>query len=636
MGMMDLLYHTFEYAYEAKDAELLENYQIAQIAATAPIEVWITEDGEFAGASYISDKNRQKISIPCTEKSSGRSGTDPAPHPLFDKLSYLAGDGEIYRIDNQKAHCAYMQNLRMWCESECSNPYVKVVLCYLEKNTLLQDLERTGILGVPKSKEFEKKLDEVVRIGIRRDLQTDLELWREKSILEDFRHYLTASQKAKDFCYVSGESEAISENHPKSIWNLKANAKLISANEKANRGFVYSGRFETANQAAQIGYETSQKIHNALKWLIHKQGIMVGDRMLLAWGVNGGSLEDMLGGTDGFLGDDDEEEEKAVADTQVEFAQRLKKAVFGREQNLKHNEKIAFLVLEAATPGRLSVSYYQEYSAIQYAQLMQAVERWHLAHSWRYGWYDVRNKAWRTRIMAPSVFDIAKFAEGVERTGNGGKTLGDGPNKKIEANEKILGNTIVRLIPCVLEGKAVPEDISRKLLAKACHPLCYSETNWNKLLKITCSVVRTKYEEVGNMEINKDSIDIPYNYGRWLACAHEIERRALWSSGDKRETNAMRLFTKFAEHPNKYMAIIQSKIQVYETKLGQKAYWLQNEKYRVSQQLNQNPLEKLVAARHLDGRMILGFEAQMETFRKKEDAEVATGGETNERIEEQN
>ena len=156
MGMMDLLYHTYEYAYEAKDAELIENYQMAQISATAPIEVWITENGEFAGASYISDKNRQKISIPCTEKSSGRSGKNPVPHPLFDKLTYLAGDGTAYKIDNQKAHCTYMQNLRMWCGSKWGNPYVKTVLCYLEKKTLLQDLERTGILGEPKSKEFDK------------------------------------------------------------------------------------------------------------------------------------------------------------------------------------------------------------------------------------------------------------------------------------------------------------------------------------------------------------------------------------------------------------------------------------------------------------------------------------------------
>ena len=637
MGMMDLLYHTYEYAYEAKDAELIENYQMAQISATAPIEVWITENGEFAGASYISDKNRQKISIPCTEKSDGRSGTDPFPHPLFDKLSYLAGDGGAYQVDNQKAHDTYMQNLRMWCGSKHGNPYVKTVLCYLEKNTLLHDLVRTGILVEPKSKEFDKRLKEVVRLGIRRDLQTDLELWREKSIQEDFRNYLAQSQREKDFCYFSGKMETISVNHPRSIWNQKANAKLISANEDVNRGFVFSGRFETANQAAQISYEASQKIHNALKWLIHKQGIPIGDKILIAWGVDGSNQEDMFGSTDGFLGkDEDEGEKEAVADTQVEFAQRLKKAIYGKEQDLGHNEKIAFLVLEAATTGRLSVSYYQEYGFIQYAQLMKTVERWHFAHSWKYDWYDARKGVWKSRIMAPSIFDIAEFAEGVERDVKGGKVKGDGKKKKIESNEKILGNTIVRLLPCVLEGRAVPEDISRKLLAKACHPLYYSEANWNKLLKITCSVIRTKYKEVGSMEINKDSIDIPYNYGRWLACAHEIERRALRSASEKRETNAMRLFTKYAEHPNKYMAIVQSKIQVYETKLGQKAYWLQNEKYRISQQLNQNPLEKLVAARHLDGRMILGFEAQMETFQKKEEKEAAAGGEANERIEEQN
>lgn len=50
--------------------------------------------------------------------------------------------------------------------------------------------------------------------------------------------------------------------------------------------------------------------------------------------------------------------------------------------------------------------------------------------------------------MAPSIFDIAEFAEGVERDVKGGKVKGDGKKKKIESNEKILGNTIVRLLPC--------------------------------------------------------------------------------------------------------------------------------------------------------------------------------------------
>ena len=37
--------------------------------------------------------------------------------------------------------------------------------------------------------------------------------------------------------------------------------------------------------------------------------------------------------------------------------------------------------------------------------------------------------------MAPSIFDIAEFAEGVERDVKGGKVKGDGKKKKIESNE---------------------------------------------------------------------------------------------------------------------------------------------------------------------------------------------------------
>ena len=194
-----------------------------------------------------------------------------------------------------------MHNLKDWCESSYGNRYVKTVYAYLEKNTLLWDLEGAGILDFTEEKELKKRLNEVVRIGIRRDFQTDLELWRENEIREDFCRYLGNGQENRSFCYISGEEGTISENHPKSIWNLKANAKLISANEKANRGLVYSGRFETANQAVQVSYETSQKVHNALKWLIQKQGKMIGDKLLVAWGMDGGDFKNVIEGTDFFF-----------------------------------------------------------------------------------------------------------------------------------------------------------------------------------------------------------------------------------------------------------------------------------------------------------------------------------------------
>lgn len=606
MSMMELLYQTYEYAYRKEDRSLMENYLMSQTMASAPIVLWITEKGEFANAAYLTDKEKQKISIPCTEKSAGRSGTNPVPHPLFDKLLYLAGNADARGINNQKAHETYMHNLKDWCESSYGNRYVKTVYAYLEKNTLLWDLEGAGILDFTEEKELKKRLNEVVRIGIRRDFQTDLELWRENEIREDFCRYLGNGQENRSFCYISGKEGTISENHPKSIWNLKANAKLISANEKANRGLVYSGRFETANQAVQVSYETSQKVHNALKWLIQKQGKMIGDKLLVAWGMDGGDFKNVIEGTDFFF-NEEEEDTVMTADTQAEFAYRLEKAIFRQEQDLKHNEKVGFLVLEAATPGRLSISYYQEFTSVQYLSLVQALKAWHEEHAWYYDSFDSGKKTRVRKIMCPSLYSIALFAEGVDRS------------DKMDADQKILGNTMTRLLPCVLEGKAIPSDIRRKLLIKAHYPLNYKEQNWRKLIKITCSILREQYREVGTMDVNKDSKDIHYNYGRWLAAAHEIERRALWKAGGERETNALRLFTKFAEHPNKYMMVIQKKIQIYEEKLGDKANWLRKVKREISANLTQNPLEELMGTRDLDGRMILGFETQMNEFGKKEE-----------------
>lgn len=618
MGMMDLLYRTYESAYEAEDGELMENYLMSQTTAAAPIELWINEEGEFVGARYISDKEKQRISIPCTEGSAGRSGKNPAPHPLFDKLFYLAGD----KKGNEKPHSIYMENLQAWCQSEWANPYVKIVFSYLKRNTLLGDLEKEGILDDSWPKESEKRLSEYVRIGIRRDLQSDVELWKEKSIRDDFANYLSSGQGEGKLCYISGKKGPLSENHPKSIWNLNANAKLISANEKPNRGLVFSGRFQTADEAVQISYETSQKIHNALKWLIKRQGKSIGNKMLIAWGTSGSDLKGVLNATDSLFDDEDSEGRTNTADTQKEFAERLRNAVLGQEQDLRHNEKIGFLVLEAATPGRLSVSYYQEFAPVQYSWLIGNVKTWHENHEWDYGVFNAEKNIWIRKNRSPSIYSIARFAEGVERNG------------KMDADQRIEGNTIVRLIPCVVEGKAIPEDVTRKLLLKACCPLHYSEANWIRLLKITCSIIRTKFKEVGTMNVNRDTMDIPYNYGRWLACAHEIERRALWSSGEKRETNAMRLFTKFAEHPVKYMSVIQNKIQVYETRLGEKGIWLQNERNKIAANLDRNPLEEVAAARHLDGRMILGFQAQMEAFKNKETNKKNVEGEENEHTNE--
>ena len=65
---------------------------------------------------------------------------------------------------------------------------------------------------------------------------------------------------------MSGKVEVLSFLQPKKIRNEGDGAKLISSNDEKN--FTFRGRFSDKSQAFSIGYEDSQKAHNALKWSI--------------------------------------------------------------------------------------------------------------------------------------------------------------------------------------------------------------------------------------------------------------------------------------------------------------------------------------------------------------------------------
>ena len=75
--------------------------------------------------------------------------------------------------------------------------------------------------------------------------------------------------------------ESISYLHSKKIRNEGDGAKLISSNDSQN--FTYRGRFVSKEEAFAVGNETSQKIHNALKWIIRKQGTFFDTLVFIAW-----------------------------------------------------------------------------------------------------------------------------------------------------------------------------------------------------------------------------------------------------------------------------------------------------------------------------------------------------------------
>ena len=71
---------------------------------------------------------------------------------------------------------------------------------------------------------------------------------------------------------------------------------MISSNDEAN--FTFKGRFLTKEEAFAIGYEDSQKVHNALKWILRKQGTSYDGMYFVTWESNSGQIPDWLSDSD--------------------------------------------------------------------------------------------------------------------------------------------------------------------------------------------------------------------------------------------------------------------------------------------------------------------------------------------------
>ena len=88
----------------------------------------------------------------------------------------------------------------------------------------------------------------------------------------------------------------VATKHPRNIRRPGDGAKLISSNDTAN--FTFRGRFLDAGEACTVGYAASHKAHNALRWLIARQGYRNGEQAVVAWAVSGARVpnpcEDLL------------------------------------------------------------------------------------------------------------------------------------------------------------------------------------------------------------------------------------------------------------------------------------------------------------------------------------------------------
>jgi CRISPR-associated protein Csd1 len=69
---------------------------IAHTTYKAQVEITLDQNGNFLGAEIV-PKSEARTIIPCTESSGGRT-SDKTPHPLCDKLQYVAKDYSTWAV----------------------------------------------------------------------------------------------------------------------------------------------------------------------------------------------------------------------------------------------------------------------------------------------------------------------------------------------------------------------------------------------------------------------------------------------------------------------------------------------------------------------------------------------------------
>ncbi|MED3646324.1 type I-C CRISPR-associated protein Cas8c/Csd1 [Halalkalibacterium halodurans] len=589
---------------------------ISHTTQNAHIEVTLDEDGDFLRAKALT---KESTLIPCTEEAASRSGSKVAPYPLHDKLSYVAGDFVKYggKIKNQDdaPFDTYIKNLGEWANSPYATEKVKCIYTYLKKGRLIEDLVDAGVLKLDENQQliekWEKRYEELlgekpaifssgatdqasafVRFNVFHPESID-DVWKDKEMFDSFISFYNDKLGEEDICFVTGNRLPSTERHANKIRHAADKAKLISAND--NSGFTFRGRFKTSREAVGISYEVSQKAHNALKWLIHRQSKSIDDRVFLVWSNDNSLVPNPDEDAVDIMKHANRELERDPDTGQI-FAGEVKKAIGGYRSDLNYQPEVHILVLDSATTGRMAVLYYRSLNKELY---LNRLEAWHDSCAWEHR-YRRDEKEFISFYGAPATKDIAFAAYGPR------------------ASEKVIKGLMERMLPCIVDGRRVPKDIVRSAFQRASNPVSMERWEWEKTLSITCALIRKMHieqKEEWGVPLDKSSTDRSYLFGRLLAVADVLERGAL-GKDETRATNAIRYMNSYSKNPGRTWKTIQESLQPYQAKLGTKATYLSKLVDEIGDQFepgdfNNNPLTE---------QYLLGFYSQRrELYKKKEE-----------------
>ena len=599
------------------------------------LEIAIDGYGNFKRAQVMPSV---ETVIPATEKSAYRT-TNDAPHALADKVQYVAKDYLAFGGQKRGYFPSYIAQLEQWCESESSHPNARAVLAYVRKGNVVRDLveqqmlvARNGVLltiwdgpgpepsifkeltakadGNEKTKDQGGALIRWVVESEPGDPATDT--WTDRSLHQSWASFYTGQQTRRGTCIVTGSlGSLLASKHPKRLRNPADGAKLLSSND--DEGYTFRGRFHNADEALSVGYDVTQKAHNALRWLIHRQSYRNAEQFIVSWSLGGEQIPDPFMDTLRLTAALSIPAETGPADTAQAFAIRLKRSLAGYGSKLDPGADIVVMALDSTSgmQGRMAISYYRE---LKGSEFLDRIEAWHTKVAWPQNFG--KNSHF---IGAPAPRDIAEVAFG--------KLLGDKP---LAVDDRLLKSSIERLLPCIVDGQAIPSDLVLATARRASNRAAFKPKlrwQWEKCLGIACALFKGYHTERNyQMALEQDRTTRDYLYGRLLAIAENIEGYALSVANESRDTNAARMMQRFADRPFSTWKTIETSLAPYKSRLrAKRGGWLFKRETLLTDTTAKFKADDYVNDAPLTGEFLLGYHCQRQDLRPPRSNAQGTG-----------
>jgi CRISPR-associated protein Csd1 len=183
---------------------------------------------------------------------------------------------------------------------------------------------------------------------------------------------------------------------------------------------------------------------------------------------------------------------------------------------------------DAATTGRLSLTYYNE---LRGSDFLQRLHDWDSICCWWNGPFG---------IQSPALKQIALCAFGTQR------------EEKLVIDDRVLKQQLQRLVACRVDRAKFPYDIEQAVVHKASNLQIYDGNTRAQLLFVACAVIK-KYrydtdKEEWEMALEPNKQDRSYQFGRLLAVLEKAERDT-YQKDETREPNAIRRLSVFTQRP---------------------------------------------------------------------------------------